>query len=456
MKRLECELCGSTEFVKQDGYFVCQSCGCKYSVEEARKLMMEAPEQSKNTQNLGTYTIDNYLEMAASSKEAGNLSEAEAYSNKALELDIGNYKAWVIKGESTLWASTLQNSRVDEGVSYLAKAYSNAPDNEKNSLLERIKEQIESVVYAMLALRTDVFAKSPTEDQRDAFIDDISLLFNTVYTFPSSFAGEKLPLPKIRAGMAHLINNAAVNTWNDVVWTEYNGYFTDSENRANKEEWNTFLTGSDCCLSLLIEANTMSDNDDPDTIQRYKNLITIEKAVIESCSWDFNITERGKTWFKDWSLTDKAKSLRQRRITDYERRINEIEQSIAQKEEKEKALRRKQYWDNHPDEKAALEAEKESLSSQISVLEQNEEALINNNEITALKKEISTLQGRLATLGVFKGKEKKELSARIDSLEKQIKTAKDRIDLEKWEIEKRIKSLQDRMSAVNKELTADR
>lgn len=43
MKRLTCEMCGGTDLIKQDGVFVCQSCGCKYSVEEARKLMIEGP-----------------------------------------------------------------------------------------------------------------------------------------------------------------------------------------------------------------------------------------------------------------------------------------------------------------------------------------------------------------------------------------------------------------------------
>ncbi len=33
-----CELCGKTEFVKEDGMFVCQGCGTKYTPEEARKL----------------------------------------------------------------------------------------------------------------------------------------------------------------------------------------------------------------------------------------------------------------------------------------------------------------------------------------------------------------------------------------------------------------------------------
>ena len=41
MKQLTCEMCGSTDLMKQDGVFVCQSCGTKYSVEEAKKMMVE-------------------------------------------------------------------------------------------------------------------------------------------------------------------------------------------------------------------------------------------------------------------------------------------------------------------------------------------------------------------------------------------------------------------------------
>ena len=42
MKQLTCEMCGSTELVKQDGFFVCQTCGCKYSVEEAKAAIASA------------------------------------------------------------------------------------------------------------------------------------------------------------------------------------------------------------------------------------------------------------------------------------------------------------------------------------------------------------------------------------------------------------------------------
>ena len=41
MKQLTCEMCGSNDMLKQDGYFICQFCGCKYTVEEAKKMMIE-------------------------------------------------------------------------------------------------------------------------------------------------------------------------------------------------------------------------------------------------------------------------------------------------------------------------------------------------------------------------------------------------------------------------------
>lgn len=41
MKKIVCEMCECTEFVKENGLFVCQDCGCKYSIEDAKKLMRE-------------------------------------------------------------------------------------------------------------------------------------------------------------------------------------------------------------------------------------------------------------------------------------------------------------------------------------------------------------------------------------------------------------------------------
>lgn len=43
MNQLTCEICGSTDLIKQNGAFTCQVCGCKYSVEEVRKMVLGDP-----------------------------------------------------------------------------------------------------------------------------------------------------------------------------------------------------------------------------------------------------------------------------------------------------------------------------------------------------------------------------------------------------------------------------
>ena len=39
MRAIKCELCGSNQLFKKEGFFQCEYCGTKYSLEEARKLI---------------------------------------------------------------------------------------------------------------------------------------------------------------------------------------------------------------------------------------------------------------------------------------------------------------------------------------------------------------------------------------------------------------------------------
>ena len=83
MKQLMCEMCGGTDLVKQDGVFVCQTCGTKYSVEEAKKMMIEGTVEVAGTVKVdNTASVANYLMMAKNAYEADNKKEAETYCNK--------------------------------------------------------------------------------------------------------------------------------------------------------------------------------------------------------------------------------------------------------------------------------------------------------------------------------------------------------------------------------------
>ena len=139
MKQLACEMCGSTNLVKQDGMFVCQECGTKYSVEEAKKMMMEegdtaeagAPVKSPapiKTDN--TSKIENYFTMAQNARNSGNNKEAEEYCNKILEIDPKHTEAWLMKGMVAAWQSTLANNRVNELITGISNAFENAKDEE--------------------------------------------------------------------------------------------------------------------------------------------------------------------------------------------------------------------------------------------------------------------------------------------------------------------------------------
>ena len=70
MKQLVCEMCGGKDLIKQDGVFVCQHCGVKYTLEEARKMMVDGVV---NVQ--GTVTIDRSGELELLYQAARNARE---------------------------------------------------------------------------------------------------------------------------------------------------------------------------------------------------------------------------------------------------------------------------------------------------------------------------------------------------------------------------------------------
>lgn len=94
MNQLKCEMCGSTDLIKQDGYFVCQMCGTKYSVEEAKKMMIEG-----TVDVTGTVSIDNSslvsksLMNARRARQKEDWEEVEKYYNLVEQNDPTNIEA---------------------------------------------------------------------------------------------------------------------------------------------------------------------------------------------------------------------------------------------------------------------------------------------------------------------------------------------------------------------------
>ncbi len=85
-------MCGSTELLKQDGVFVCQQCGTKYSVEEAKRMMgaedvVATPVQTSNNE------LDNLYQLARRAKNDNNDENAAKYYDMILIKDPTSWEA---------------------------------------------------------------------------------------------------------------------------------------------------------------------------------------------------------------------------------------------------------------------------------------------------------------------------------------------------------------------------
>lgn len=72
MKQLTCEMCGSTDLIKQDGVFVCQTCGCKYSVDEAKRMIKDISKEVKSATKAVSEVADAFKDLTDNLVEANN------------------------------------------------------------------------------------------------------------------------------------------------------------------------------------------------------------------------------------------------------------------------------------------------------------------------------------------------------------------------------------------------
>ncbi len=115
MKQLTCEMCGGTDLVKDGGIFICQTCGCKYSVEEAKKMMVEGTVDITGTVKIDRSSeLDNFLKNADRSFEDGKYKEAYDLYSKVINIDPDNAHAILYRAVSSAWGSRLYDCRLNQ------------------------------------------------------------------------------------------------------------------------------------------------------------------------------------------------------------------------------------------------------------------------------------------------------------------------------------------------------
>ncbi len=91
MNKIVCEMCGSGEFIKDGDFFVCQSCGMKYTTEAAKKMMIEG---TVNVTVDKSADLQKFYEIARRAKADNNNETAYQYYNMILAQDPTSWEAY--------------------------------------------------------------------------------------------------------------------------------------------------------------------------------------------------------------------------------------------------------------------------------------------------------------------------------------------------------------------------
>lgn len=512
MKKIICELCEGTVFDKVDGRFVCKECGTSYSVEEAKGMMQEvegeepaagSPVVGVPQSNANQQQLDNILMLATNAYSANNNEETEKYCNRAIELDATCFKAWILKGKAIGWSSKLDDNRMEEAAHSFMQAISFAPDEEKENVRNEATEELKRLGLACCSVRQKRFSQYPDTEELNGFVTDIQPLVNALTVIAENkegaselneitgaladlavlfgggegakvkflsmkMKGTASGIPEEFFGQIAMMMNAAGVAGFNTVRERYNG-----DNHPDRNDFSKALKEADNCITLIECAIDASNDDDEEDITRYENIKIIYQFTIDLSAYaDYSSSYRA------WMLTDEAKDARRKHIKECDEKIAEIKdkerkarEEAAKAEEEAKKERIAAYWEAHADEKAKLESEKKELiekrdrlqkelndvSSEIESIEEEKRAAVPSEiEKSKVENQIRDLNNRRSKLGMFAGKEKKQIAEEIASLEGRVDSLKGKIEEEKKEkaadFERRLAPVKDRKSELDSEL----
>lgn len=396
MKRLTCEMCGNTDLTKQDGVFVCQTCGCKYSVEEAKKMMIEGTvDVSGSTVKIDrSNEIANRIQSIKNEFKNGNNKNVKGLCLELLNIEPDCYEAIIYGGLAEGWQSSIANNRLTITSNELQRAI---------EIIRRLEETDEKFtklcIMPMQEMKKIAAAMFKTYDN---YNDQQRRQYNT--------------------GLKKIAGTYDLDT----------AHKLDDELRHAKHTYNNGC--GVVCTSVLNVAITIINNihNEEDVCPEFFEEL---ESFYEVCN-GYKTTE---------GVVSQSNSIKEYLST------ARVEYRNKQKKLKEEKIAK--YWEKHADEKVALESELETLTQEVNdyiksineideaydaLRAQKDEEVPSDKNIADCKERIEQLVKEKLSLGLFKGKEKKALQERIDEIETELSRYRGKRREEKTELEHRI------------------
>ncbi|MCR5430077.1 MAG: hypothetical protein K6E58_02475 [Eubacterium sp.] len=402
MKQLTCEMCGGTDLVKQEGVFVCQSCGTKYSIEEAKKMMVEGVVEVEGTVKVdNTDQIQNFIDLSQNAYKAGNGQSAFDYANKALEIQPNNPYAWMAKMKSIEYIATLGDLKLMEVYEAGKNAISGASEDEKEKIIEEVYSY--ELLRAMALLKLSMNKFNDNQNVKDTFkkMSRISLL--------------KAPGATMQA------------------------------DAGNIKLFDSIAEEALALVKLIPD----------DVIAEYPEMVRVVGECAKQYQFVTNALEKRYDIYGA-KLTPTAKQQRAKKKQELEMKADKAKKAISEKETKEKQARIDAYWADNQELKTKLESEKRELEQQIKELDSQIESLPENSTLKDLSSQLEAVKKEKEGLGLFKSKEKKALQEKIDDLERRRSEAQSSYDAAAGPLKDNLSQLKKRVSEIDEEFSKDR
>lgn len=427
MAALVCDICGGKLVMGSGGIAVCDSCGMEHSQDRMKEKIQEVKGVVRVD---NSHMVDNWMKMGSAAAEAGNNKEAYEYFTKVIEVDPSNWRAIYEKGKTGAWQSTLANLRISElyqGIKMAMEIIANLNMSEEE--LISIKNEFAVALFNINNAITDLMEQN-LSDLDDKYFD---------------------------------------SHW-DQMWNTRQRYIT---NVAQLED----------ALSLI--ADFSDDLSKSNVIEFKKRMCSDLRSACSSTQYwtdysqdslgylGFSSSEKKQYLDKYWCLVDEIRETEPNfgtekysypdpfgpglhmpdEIYNYWKRID-----TERQEKKKKEIQKKHfdaYWQEHAAEKVQSEERLRTIDIEIEgirassakfdarideIMKESTVALPVESQLAEIKKQQSELVSQKSKLGLFAGKQKKQLQEQIDALQSQISIFEDSLNNQR-------KAIQDDISA---------
>ncbi|MBE7067479.1 MAG: hypothetical protein E7385_08015 [Ruminococcaceae bacterium] len=448
---IQCEICDSMNLLKQDGVFVCQDCGAKYTTEEIKKMVSVKAEKTFE-QNFATpvekkapvittpvlppeQEISQILQWAEEAFQAGNTSACRKYMNDVKWKSPYNpeyfkrcCKYGIFLGEGEL-QDMVTKGPAEEKEARLELAYKLLEEQGKGISFGDPSHALEVVGEAERLLNTDI----PRWRMNDLWDENrmLEIYFKSVIRQLNNY---QLPDPDSPDGLYARIN------WQIVRGIEKMDVYFEKMSVLLPQEYKIEMFTAFCKASEVVLKGRFYTDDS----KSWHNIRIDESHYFYGS--DLKVAKKVLAKYK--KIVEKYKEEQEAaRLAELERKARE---ALAAKQAENEA-----YWAEHFEEYSQLKSEKTLLEAKIRKLQNEHQADPQKKAMEEARKDIIKYNYELQSCGFFQGKRKKELAEWIAVLQKKEQECAAAYDKNTANYEESLQDLQNQLAEVNKKLNRE-